>query len=198
MRAKSFFSLLMIAAGVLALANTANRCRIPGSDLTFLVDAEIKEEGDALKDLDADARELLNLAKEFSFTTRDGVSASIMRYEPKSELLPAVREWGKVIADGIEAVSDENTRFKSREEGRFGDVDGHLITLSLSSGTVQARADFVVISGKKEIVLIALTAAEDDEDALKTQKAILNSMEYADLKFTDRKPSKKAEITLGN
>lgn len=190
MKAKSALSILFFGAALCLSAATSNRVSIPGTQLTLAVDAEIEDHGQALAELEDESRDLLEDAREYSFETDSGVFGTVMEFVPKKKYRDAAKEWTGHIADGIVEAVKDGGEIQSRSVGKFGGWDAQFVSVQLAQDLLKVKTEFVVVNGKEEILILALTADATDEEASKGVAEVLSSLSYDGNPLSGKKPFK--------
>ncbi len=178
MKLKGLLVFAVLACTLAASAALRNVTTIPGTQVAFEVDAKVEEKGQALKDLEEEARLVLEDAKEYSFETKSGVFGSLMAYTPKDEFKSMSGEWTGMIAEGIEEAIEGPAKITRHEVGTFGSRKAHFLTMTLKEATVETSTEFIVIGGKGEVILLAMTADLKDATACAELGKIVKSVTY--------------------
>lgn len=187
MRVKVLLSVFSLSCSLMASTLLGDPVTVPGTKLTLDIDNSLQDKGDALKDMESSVADVLDAAREYSFESKSGVFGSVMTYRPKPEFADMSDQWCDMMAEGIEDAVHEQGKVKQHDIGNFGEREAHFITMDLVEGTVHCATDFVVIGGRGEIILLAVSVDSKDAEACTAQKKIVDSLKYDGLSLTGRK-----------
>ena len=194
MRVRGLLTLVSLGCTLFASAALGDPVCIPGTKLSIHLDCKVETKGDAMNDIEESARQVLDDAREFSFETPSGVFGSVMAYTPKEEFRAMSTEWTDMMAKGIEDAIEGDAKITGHDIGKYGDRDAHFLTMELKSGDVECNTEFIVIGGKGEIILLAMTADMKDKVASAEQKSILASLTYEGASVTGRHKAPNLEM----
>lgn len=189
MRVRGFLAVAFLACSLFVAAALGSVTTIPGTHVAFEVDAKVESKGQALDDLEEASKHVLEDAQEYAFQTQSGVYGTLMAFTPKEEFKSQSGEWVGMIAQGIEDAMESPARVSKHEVGSFGARRAHFLTMTITQGEIETETEFIVIGGKGEVILFAVTADRKDAEAQKEFGKILKSVTYEGAPATGRKPA---------